>query len=234
MATEERVRVDKIAHLCYNYPCLGNTKAALVAVWQSIQTGYNLLLTPQARVAAFPRQEPQTLRGVFLFRDKPMSRKRIYTQEQKEAHNKASQKLRKFRIANKLCRDCGISLVTGLQLCDDCRKRNSRRLIQKHRKNPAYSLWRNAMNRAKRLNIPFELNVNDIIVPDKCPVLGIPLIVGDEKLNDNSPTIDQIFPGLGYTPKNIRVISYRANSIKRDATAAELEKVLIYMQRAMI
>lgn len=59
-----------IDQLCYNYPCLGNIEAAFVAVWQSIQTCYNLILTPLVKVAVFPRQEPPTLRGAFLFGDK--------------------------------------------------------------------------------------------------------------------------------------------------------------------
>lgn len=62
--------IEMIVHLCYNYPCLGNIKTAFVAVWKNLQTCYNLLLTPLVRVAVFPRQEPPTLREVFLFGDK--------------------------------------------------------------------------------------------------------------------------------------------------------------------
>ena len=161
-------------------------------------------------------------------------RKRIYTPTQKERHNQKTQEVRSLRIANSLCRDCGTVSVSNLQLCDDCRAKNSNRLKAAHRKNPATSLWRNARNRAKKLGLPFTLTIDGIIVPDVCPVLGIPIIVGDENLTDNSPTIDQIFPGDGYTPENIMVISYRANSIKRNATPDEVEKVLVYMQRTMI
>jgi hypothetical protein len=67
-------------------------------------------------------------------------------------------------------------------------------------------------------------------MPEVCPVLGIPLVVGDGSAKDNSPSIDRINPAGGYTKDNIRVISHRANTIKSNATIEEMEKVLAYIK----
>jgi hypothetical protein len=54
---------------------------------------------------------------------------------------------------------------------------------------------------------------------------------GQDKPTDNSPSLDKIIPSLGYVRGNVQVISQRANSIKRDATLAELE-LLVQNMRA--
>jgi hypothetical protein len=95
--------------------------------------------------------------------------------------------------------------------------------------NPAYYLWRLAKRRALQQGVPFSLQPQDIVVPSTCPVLGIPLILSRQASpSDNSPSVDRIVPTLGYTPGNIRVVSFRANRIKTDATPEELKKVAAY------
>jgi len=83
-------------------------------------------------------------------------------------------------------------------------------------------------SRAKGYNIPFNLELSDIIIPDICPVLGIKIksIVGGGTNQYGSASVDRIIPDLGYTKGNIRVISQRANLLKSNATIEELEKVL--------
>lgn len=70
-------------------------------------------------------------------------------------------------------------------------------------------------------------------MPAVCPVLGIPIfqLEGRRGFNPNSPSVDRLVPSRGYVRANVRVISNRANMIKRDATAAELEAILAYMHR---
>jgi hypothetical protein len=92
------------------------------------------------------------------------------------------------------------------------------------------SLWHSARQRAKRRGIPFDLKPADIVIPETCPVLGIPLFRGVGTLGPNSPSIDQVVIGKGYVPNNICVISHRANALKRDGTVEELEKVIAYMK----
>ena len=99
------------------------------------------------------------------------------------------------------------------------------------RKNPvSYILWRIKAT-AKKYNIPFNLTHEDIVVPDYCPVLGIPLVIGDATAHGESPSVDRIIPKLGYVKGNITIISHRANTIKSDATSSELGKVLDYVKK---
>lgn len=66
----------------------------------------------------------------------------------------------------------------------------------------------------------------DIIVPAVCPVLGLPLLRTRGKVSPGSPSLDRIDNSKGYIRGNIRVISYRANSLKSNATIDEMTKVL--------
>lgn len=91
---------------------------------------------------------------------------------------------------------------------------------------PEKQLLRGAKHRAKQKGLPFSITVEDIPIPAICPVLGVVIRKSFLIADDHSPTIDQIVPGGGYVPGNVRVISYRANRLKCDATLAELELIL--------
>lgn len=88
-------------------------------------------------------------------------------------------------------------------------------------------MWEQAKRRAKRDGLPFSLALDDVPeVPVSCPVLGIPL-VPNKKAGpiDTSPSLDRICPSLGYVAGNVRVISFRANRLRSDATAEELRAI---------
>jgi hypothetical protein len=86
-----------------------------------------------------------------------------------------------------------------------------------------------ARRRASERNLPFSITTADIKIPEFCPVLGIKLEIGTGyKGNPASPSLDRIIPEIGYTPENVQVISVRANSMKRDASPAELRKFCAY------
>jgi hypothetical protein len=89
-----------------------------------------------------------------------------------------------------------------------------------------------ALARALRKGVPFSIGADDVVVPQACPVLGIALrcATRGESL-DASPSLDRIVPALGYVPGNVRVISFRANRLKADATAAEMRLVLADLER---
>jgi hypothetical protein len=95
---------------------------------------------------------------------------------------------------------------------------------------PEKILFVQARTRAKRKGLPFAISLADIVVPERCPILGIPLIVGKDKMHDNSPTLDRRVGELGYVPGNVDVISYRANRIKNDGTIEEHEAIIRWMQ----
>lgn len=64
-----------------------------------------------------------------------------------------------------------------------------------------------------------------------CPVFGTPIIVGSPLENrDNSPSLDKIIPALGYVKGNIRVISFKANTLKRDGHIEDFEKIIQYIK----
>lgn len=90
------------------------------------------------------------------------------------------------------------------------------------RNNVASRMLTRAKKRAKVSGRPFDLEKADIKVPEVCPLLGIPLYVGDGLLHSGSPSLDCIVPEKGYVRGNVWVISHRANKIKNDATAFEL------------
>lgn len=89
----------------------------------------------------------------------------------------------------------------------------------------ARTLRKYALNRAHSRGIPFDLVVEDILVPTHCPVLGIELKVGGQ---DAAPSLDRIRPALGYVKGNIVVVSALANRIKSNATPEQIKLVAKY------
>lgn len=92
-------------------------------------------------------------------------------------------------------------------------------------RNPERRLLAAAKKAAKSIGVPFDLELLDIVIPECCPVLGIPLARGRGTRTANSPSLDRIVPFLGYIKSNVIVVSWRANKIKNDATTSELRKI---------
>lgn len=91
-------------------------------------------------------------------------------------------------------------------------------------------------HRCKKKGIPFNLEVEDIIIPSHCPVLGFPLkrAIGEKSNKYDSPSLDRIDPGKGYIKGNVMVISQRANVMKNDATKEELELFADWVKNKLI
>lgn len=83
--------------------------------------------------------------------------------------------------------------------------------------------------RAKAKGLAFDLTVEDIKIPKRCPVFGILLAVSDVTATDNSPELDRIDNRRGYVRGNVHVISRRANRIKNDATPEELIRIASFL-----
>lgn len=88
-----------------------------------------------------------------------------------------------------------------------------------------------AKKRSKDSNLEFNLELDDIILPKKCPILGIKLQFNIGKAEDNSYSIDRINNTKGYIKGNIQIISFKANTIKNNASLLEIEKVYLYMKQ---
>jgi hypothetical protein len=94
-------------------------------------------------------------------------------------------------------------------------------------------MWRNSRNRAKELGLEFTIKQCDIVIPERCPVLGIKLTFNHGKQGffaNESPSIDRFDNSKGYTKENIRIISWRANMLKRDGTLDEFCRLVAYMR----
>ena len=94
---------------------------------------------------------------------------------------------------------------------------------------PQYKMYHNAKHRSKKKGIPFDIEMEDITIPDICPLLGIPIsLETGDKRSPNNPSLDRIDPdpSIGYVRSNIQVISARANWLKADATLTELKTLV--------
>ena len=160
-----------------------------------------------------------------------------------------------FRESKKPCKKCG-SLIRYISndSCVECSKRkmktqgnayskkyydkNKEKICEQNRieygsvgKRYVYMMLKRAQKRAEEKNIIFNLSVDDIHIPEFCPILGIKLIVGKTQGPDDfSPSLDRIIPEKGYTKTNIKIISMRANRMKSNATIQEVESLLNYLK----
>jgi len=135
--------------------------------------------------------------------------------------------------------DCGnlhtaarMNVVNGsTQSCGCLQSENAAQLNLTHGQARAgkhtkeYEIWKQARYRAKRENFPFDLEISDIVIPERCPLLSILLVPGKGKMLPSSPTIDKIIPSLGYVRGNVWIVSFKANSMKSNATLEEFERV---------
>jgi len=87
-----------------------------------------------------------------------------------------------------------------------------------------------ARSRAKKFNLDFDLTVEDIVIPEFCPICEIRIKVSTGKQSRFSPTLDRVDNTKGYTKDNVRVISQRANTKKADLSIREAERLLDYMR----
>ena len=99
-------------------------------------------------------------------------------------------------------------------------------------KNRILCMWQGARRRAKRDSLDFTIKRSELVIPEICPVLGIPLFyLPDGKTGDNTPSLDRIIPSLGYVKGNVAVISKKANIMKQNNTLETLEALMTYIKR---
>jgi hypothetical protein len=90
---------------------------------------------------------------------------------------------------------------------------------------PEANMLDRSKSRAKKKGFEHNITLDDINIPEFCPLLGIPLFAGQNSVCPNSPTLDRIDSAKGYVKGNVWVISYKANTIKSNATIEELEAI---------
>lgn len=131
-------------------------------------------------------------------------------------------------VSNGCCVECTRS---GLK---QYRERHADKLVESRkawdRANPEKSMLQRAKRRARESGLEFDLTPDDIVIPERCPVLDIELTrCLDSK--DNAPSLDRIENDKGYVRGNVVVISFRANRIKGNATINELRKVVEFYEQ---
>lgn len=121
------------------------------------------------------------------------------------------------------------------------RKKNEEKISTKNRKwyessrkvkfteDPQHYLWYVARTRSRQKGTEFTIAKEDVIIPDICPILDIPLTKGDGYL-PNSMSLDRVDNTKGYIPGNVRVISRKANLMKSSLTLDVLEKLIKYIK----
>ena len=141
----------------------------------------------------------------------------VCNQEKNLSHFSLLDKTRKTTTERKLtCKKCSASI------------RQTEKLNRDWKVDAAKLLYKNIKSRCKRTGREFSIDLEDISIPEKCPVFGFDLKREDKKTWMCAPSVDRIDSSKGYIKGNVTVVSRRANILKRDATVEELELLLNY------
>lgn len=109
---------------------------------------------------------------------------------------------------------------------------SERKKQDKYRKdNPAKYMLARARRRAGARGLDFNIGLEDVIVPQVCPLLGIPINSYAEH-QDYSPSLDRIDSSRGYVKGNVHVVSFRANRVKSNVCGDELLTIAVNVLRA--
>jgi hypothetical protein len=96
---------------------------------------------------------------------------------------------------------------------------------------PAWAMLRRAQTRARNKGLDFALELSDLEpLPTHCPVFGFALTLGDGHQNPYAYSLDRIDNKRGYVPGNVVVMSYLANRLKNDGTAAQHARLAEWMR----
>lgn len=117
----------------------------------------------------------------------------------------------------------------------ELRARNAAAHRKWRRKDVRRYLYREAKRRARKADppIPFTIELEDMPeVPEVCPITKEVLTpLGHPNYRRNTaPTLDRIIPALGYSQRNLAIVSFRGNRIKSDGTSEEHLAVVVMMR----
>lgn len=144
----------------------------------------------------------------------------------------------------KICKECNQSLnLNKFSLIEKwnpnsdtkntCKKcsikiKQTEKLNRDWKVDAAKLLYKNIKSRCKRIGREFSIELEDIIIPEKCPVFGFDLKREDRQTWMCAPSVDRIDSSKGYIKGNVTVVSRRANILKKDATLEEIEQLFNY------
>jgi hypothetical protein len=125
------------------------------------------------------------------------------------------------------CKKCSLKTISKSKYCAP----DYRRAL--HAKDPRTSMLTEARKRAKSKGLDFDIIKEDIVIPQLCPLLQIPLKTGKGILSPNSPSLDRIICEKGYVKGNIMVISTKANTAKGNLSLDELKLLVKNLERVL-
>jgi UDP-N-acetylenolpyruvoylglucosamine reductase len=109
-------------------------------------------------------------------------------------------------------------------ICKECRLPISKQKWQEL--DYKQKIFNRAKGRAGRKGREFSISIEDVIIPELCPIFKQPL----KENTEMAPSIDRIDSSKGYVKGNIQIISKRANLLKNNASIEELESVLKFLK----
>jgi hypothetical protein len=126
----------------------------------------------------------------------------------------------------------GTEDVLGIRRHRKCVNCNNKDYLTK---DTSTKLIQGALQRARKDGRECNLRPEDIRIPELCPILGIKMFeaIGEGKKggswNDNAPSLDRNDNSKGYVRENVRVISKKANILKRDGSIDDFLSLLAYL-----
>ena len=91
------------------------------------------------------------------------------------------------------------------------------------REDQQYRLYYSCRGNAKKKDIEFNIDIQDILIPKICPIFGWELTnISKEGRVKTNASIDRIDSNKGYIKGNIVIMSDLANRMKQNATKEEL------------
>lgn len=127
------------------------------------------------------------------------------------------------------CPSCNHSLTNNqkrkikMNLYPEYKERILAQKREEVRRHKAQYILNRVKRKAKKLGYEFNLTIDDIVIPDICPILEVPIVFGTKEDYEYSPSIDRIDNSKGYIRGNICIISKKANSMKNSASVEELK-----------
>lgn len=128
-----------------------------------------------------------------------------------------------------ICKNCQKIHYKKWEQTGDNLERESTRRKEGRKENPKNYLYIQAKSRAKSMGRAFNIEAQDIVIPERCPVFGEPI-----KGNSGHwfvPSVDEIVYGLGYVKGNVQVISRLANTMKHKASPELLRQFANWIHR---
>jgi hypothetical protein len=109
--------------------------------------------------------------------------------------------------------------------CKECRKPKSKAIYASM--TSERNLYDRAKSRATKKGREFSITLDDIVIPENCPILGVPFVF--EANHQYAPSLDRIDSSKGYVPGNVQVVTVRANTLKSNMSVLEGVKVLKHL-----